>query len=160
MSEKNDIREIKKTADELAAKLEKGEMKLLTPIRGGGKDIDALKYDFTKLTAWEYAEALDSDAAAKDAFKMTKKQGIALFAAAVAKEMPELDARDACRIEGRFDLIEQAAAARALAAEMNQNLFAALRADEVAILPLGIAAEIDVGGRIKFKIAHGKNLQL
>ena len=94
MSEKNDIREIKKTADELAAKLEKGEMKLLAPIRGGGKDIDALKYDFTKLTAWEYAEALDSDAAAKDAFKMTKKQGIALFAAAVAKEMPELDARD------------------------------------------------------------------
>ena len=94
MSEKNDIREIKKTADELAAKLEKGEMKLLTPIRGGGKDIDALKYDFTKLTAWEYAEALDSDAAAKDAFKMTKKQGIALFAAAVAKEMPELDTRD------------------------------------------------------------------
>ena len=94
MSEKNDIREIKKTADELAAKLEKGEMKLLAPIHGGGKDIDALKYDFTKLTAWEYAEALDSDAAAKDAFKMTKKQGIALFAAAVAKEMPELDARD------------------------------------------------------------------
>ena len=94
MSEKNDIREIKKTADELAAKLEKGEMKLLAAIRGGGKDIDALKYDFTKLTAWEYAEALDSDAAAKDAFKMTKKQGIALFAAAVAKEMPELDARD------------------------------------------------------------------
>lgn len=94
MSEKNDIREIKKTADELAAKLEKGEMKLLTPIRGGGKDIEALKYDFTKLTAWEYAEAMDSDAAAKDAFKMTKKQGIALFAAAVAKEMPELDARD------------------------------------------------------------------
>lgn len=94
MSEKNDIREIKKTADELAAKLEKGEMKLLTPIRGGGKDIDALKYDFNKLTAWEYAEALDSDAAAKDAFKMTKKQGIALFAAAVAKEMPELDAHD------------------------------------------------------------------
>lgn len=94
MSEKNDIREIKKTADELAAKLEKGEMKLLAPIRGGGKDIDVLKYDFTKLTAWEYAEALDSDAAAKDAFKMTKKQGIALFAAAVAKEMPELDARD------------------------------------------------------------------
>ena len=94
MSEKNDIREIKKTADELAAKLEKGEMKLLAPIRGGGKDIDARKYDFTQLTAWEYAEALDSDAAAKDAFKMTKKQGIALFAAAVAKEMPELDARD------------------------------------------------------------------
>ncbi len=94
MSEKKDIKEIKKTADELAAQLEKGEMKLLTPIRGGGKDIDTLKYDFTKLTAWEYAEALDSDAAAKDAFKMTKKQGISLFAAAVAKEMPELDARD------------------------------------------------------------------
>lgn len=94
MSEKKDIKEIKKTADELAAQLEKGEMKLLTPIRGGGKDIDTLKYDFTKLTAWEYAEALDSDAAAKDAFKMTKKQGISLFAAAVAKEMPELDVRD------------------------------------------------------------------
>ena len=78
----------------------------------------------------------------------------------IGDDAAELDVRDARRIEGRFDLIEQAAAARALAAEMNQNLFAALRADEVADLPLGIAAEIDVGGRIKFKIAHGKNLQL
>ena len=73
----------------------------------------------------------------------------------IGNDAAELDVRDARRIEGRFDLIEQAAAARALAAEMNQNLFAALRADEAADLPLGIAAEIDVGGRIKFKIAHG-----
>ena len=78
----------------------------------------------------------------------------------IGDDAAELDVRDARRIEGRFDLIEQAAAARALAAEMNQNLFAALRADEVADLPLGIAAEIDVGGRVKFEIAHGKNLQL
>ena len=72
----------------------------------------------------------------------------------------KLDMRDVRRVEGRFDLVEQAAAARALAAEMNQNLFAALRADEVADLPLGVTAKIDVGGRVKFKIAHGKNLQL
>ena len=73
----------------------------------------------------------------------------------IGDDAAELDVGDARRIEGRFDLIEQAAAARALAAEMNQNLFAALRADKVADLPLGIAAEIDVGGRVKFKIAHG-----
>lgn len=73
----------------------------------------------------------------------------------IGDDAAELDVRDTRRIEGRFDLIEQAAAARALAAEMNQNLFAALRADEIADLPLGVTAEIDVGGRVKFKIAHG-----
>ena len=64
----------------------------------------------------------------------------------IGDDAAELDVGDARRIEGRFDLIEQAAAARALAAEMNQNLFAALRADEVADLPLGVTAKIDEVG--------------
>ena len=37
---------------------------------------------------------------------------------------------------------------------MNQNLFAALRADEVADLLMGIFAEIDVGRGVIAEIAH------
>ena len=67
----------------------------------------------------------------------------------IGDDAAKLDMRDVRRVEGRFDLVEQAAAARALAAEMNQNLFAALRADEVADLLMGIFAEIDVGRGVK-----------
>ena len=72
----------------------------------------------------------------------------------VGDDAAKLDMRDVRRVEGRFDLVEQAAAARALTAEMNQNLFAALRADEVADLLMGIFAEIDVGRGVIAEIAH------
>ena len=72
----------------------------------------------------------------------------------VGDDAAKLDMRDVRRVEGRFDLVEQATAARALAAEMNQNLFAALRADEVADLLMGIFAEIDVGRGVIAEIAH------
>lgn len=94
MAENEKTLDARRSAEELARELEKGEMKLLTPIRGGGRDLEAVKYDFTKLTAWEYAEAMDSDVGQTNAFKISKKQAIALFAAAVAKETPELDAKD------------------------------------------------------------------
>lgn len=90
MDAKKEIR----SAEDLAIELEKGVMKLTNPIRGGGKDLPELKYDFTKLTAWEYAEAMDSDAAQTNAFKISKKQALALFAMAVSKETPELDEKD------------------------------------------------------------------
>ena len=94
MSNEKNLDAMRKTADELAKKLEKGEMKLLEPIKGGGKVLDALQYDFTALTAWEYADAMDADTAQVNSFRISKRQAISLFAAAVAKVMPELDARD------------------------------------------------------------------
>ena len=90
----NNAENLRKEADEIAAKLEKGTLKLHTPIKGGGKELTEIGYDFTALTGWEYAEALDADANATNAFRLTRKQAVSLFAAAVAKETPELDAKD------------------------------------------------------------------
>lgn len=74
--------------------ISKGTLELATPIRARSKDVTALHYDFTKLTGWEYAEAMDSDPAARNVFVVTKKQAICLFAAAAAKVTPDVDAKD------------------------------------------------------------------
>lgn len=74
--------------------ISKGTLELATPIRARSKDVTALHYDFTRLTGWEYAEAMDSDPAARNVFVVTKKQAICLFAAAAAKVTPDVDAKD------------------------------------------------------------------
>lgn len=77
-----------------------GVMQLHTPIRNGkdaeGKPIEVkeLRYNFRKLTGFEYAEAMDEDKKADSAFRITSKQALCLFAAAAAKETPGLDATD------------------------------------------------------------------
>lgn len=72
----------------------KGAFKLSTPIRAGGKDMAELEYDFTKLTGWEYVEAMDADGGAKSVFKITQKQALCLFAAAAGKATNGVDATD------------------------------------------------------------------
>jgi len=72
----------------------RGEMELKKPIRAGSADIEKLKYDFTRLTGWEYAQAMDKDREGRGAFYMTAKQAISLFAAAAAKETKGLDEVD------------------------------------------------------------------
>ncbi len=74
--------------------ISKGTLELAMPIRARSKDVTALHYDFTRLTGWEYAEAMDSDPAARNVFVVTKKQAICLFAAAAAKVTPDVDAKD------------------------------------------------------------------
>ena len=74
--------------------ISKGTLELATPIRARSKDVTALHYDFTRLTGWEYAEAMDSAPAARNVFVVTKKQAICLFAAAAAKVTPDVDAKD------------------------------------------------------------------
>lgn len=74
--------------------ISKGTLELAAPIRGRSKDIAELRYDFTRLTGWEYAEAMDSDQNARNVFVVTKKQAICLFAAAAAKVTPDVDAKD------------------------------------------------------------------
>lgn len=74
--------------------ISKGTLELAMPIRARSRDVTELHYDFTKLTGWEYAEAMDADPTARNVFVVTKKQAICLFAAAAAKVTPDVDARD------------------------------------------------------------------
>lgn len=84
----------KKSAPITLSMISKGTMELAVPIRARSKDISMLHYDFTRLTGWEYAEAMDSDPTARNVFIVTKKQAICLFAAAAAKVTPDVDAKD------------------------------------------------------------------
>lgn len=74
--------------------LSKGSLELALPIRARSQDVTKLHYDFTRLTGWEYAEAMDSDQNARNVFIVTKKQALCLFAAAAAKATPDVDAQD------------------------------------------------------------------
>lgn len=84
----------------------KGRLKLETPIKHGEDTIDELVYDFTTLTGVEYTMAMDSDMNARDAFKITYRQGLALFAAAAARHTERLDSRDIIEKIGMTDAVE------------------------------------------------------
>lgn len=71
----------------------KGRLRLEVPIHAGEKEVTELVYDFTALTGLEYADAMDSMTGSQP-YQIAYKQGLALFAAAVAKQMDEFDARD------------------------------------------------------------------
>lgn len=102
---KNKENNVPNTTNDSAAKMEavhkildggvtKGTIKLTVPIRAGGTDVDKLDYDFSKLTGWEYVEAMDADPEARNVFKITQKQALCLFAAAAGKATPNIDATD------------------------------------------------------------------
>ena len=93
MSENANMNIVNKAAA-AAKELYKGSIKLISPIRAAGKDVDELHYDFTVLNGWDYVEAMDSDLNAKNIFKVTSKQALCLFAAAAAKQTPEVDVTD------------------------------------------------------------------
>lgn len=90
----NEQKQEKKPASLKLSDISKGVLTLATPIRARSKDVTELHYDFSKLTGWEYAEAMDSDGAARNVFVTTRKQAISLFAAAVAKATEDVDAVD------------------------------------------------------------------
>lgn len=95
---------MEQTAAQAAEATKRGTLELAAPIRAAGQDIRELKYDFTKLTGWEYAQALDEDISAGSVFRLSNRQAISLFAAAAAKatairneagvEIHPLDAKD------------------------------------------------------------------
>lgn len=73
-----------------AIDLSKGALQLSQPIRARGVDVTELKYDFSKITGWEYAEVMDSDKDASGFSVFTRKQCLRIFALAVEKAMPEM----------------------------------------------------------------------
>lgn len=107
---KAQIEEIKrKNAEANEAMREgKGRLRLETPIKAGDKEIEELAYDFTSLTGLDYTEAMDSDmnANAQQVFKITYRQGLALFARAAAKHTEGVDMRDIIERIGVTDAVE------------------------------------------------------
>jgi ElaB/YqjD/DUF883 family membrane-anchored ribosome-binding protein len=114
--EQKKIREnIKKTLEEQRKRLQeanealsqgKGLMHLETPIFAQDREIKELRYDFTILKGFEYTDAMDSDPNANNAFFITKRQALALFAKAAAKLTEELDMQDIISNLGVTDSVE------------------------------------------------------
>ena len=82
--------EAQKPAPITLSMISKGTLELAVPIRARSADVSVLHYDFTKLSGWEYVEAMDSDTASRNVFQVSKKQALALFAAAAAKQAPTM----------------------------------------------------------------------
>lgn len=107
--------QVKKTIDELKARsresLEamregKGRMKLEKPIKSGDTEIEELAYDFTTMTGLDFTIAMDSDMNARDAFRITYRQGLALFATAAAKHTGHIDSKTIIENIGMTDAVE------------------------------------------------------
>ena len=75
-------------------KMTRGTLTLVSPIRAGGKDVTELNYDFSRLTGWEFADAMDMDTRSVNILKITRKQALSLFAATAVKTPPGVDAID------------------------------------------------------------------
>jgi len=106
-STKTNAAEKAETVKKAIKELYKGTLKLSKPIRAASEDITELHYDFTTLTGWDYVDAMDSDAAAKNMFKITSKQALSLFAVAAAKKTDNVDAKD---IKERIGIVDAAKA--------------------------------------------------
>ncbi|MBR1565339.1 MAG: hypothetical protein IJ649_01120 [Oscillospiraceae bacterium] len=100
-----DFQERNQAANE-AMKAGKGRLALEAPIQSGDETITELAYDFTELTGIEYADAMDTDPNAQQAYRITYRQGLALFARAAAKQTERLDMQDIIERIGATDAVE------------------------------------------------------
>ena len=91
----------------MAQNIGKGKMQLCSPIMDGERKYDELKFDFTALTGWEFARAMDTGAprGGGSITNLTDAQAMALFAAAAAKCTDGLDATDIRERMGAMDAI-------------------------------------------------------
>jgi hypothetical protein len=87
-------------------KLGKGTLTLEVPIRSRGEDVKELRYDFTNLTGWEYANAMDGAMGGANVFQITSKQALLLFAATAGKETEGIDAVDIRERMGVTDTVK------------------------------------------------------
>lgn len=104
-NEKNEVKATENVQKVLAGEITKGTLKLSTPIRAKSQDVTELQYDFSKLTGWEYVEAMDTDVTARNVFKISNKQALCLFAAAAGKATPDVDATDIKERIGAVDAL-------------------------------------------------------
>jgi len=85
----------------------KGTLQLLKPIRANDKEHTELAFDFGALSGWDFINAMDSDLTGmSNAFRMTDRQALALFSAAVVKCTADIDAEDIKQRIGVEDCIK------------------------------------------------------
>ena len=84
----------------------KGVLALETPIKAGDAEITELQYDFTALTGLEYTDAMDSDTNVTANYRISYRQGLALFAKAAAKQTERVDMNDIVSQIGVTDAVE------------------------------------------------------
>lgn len=94
MENQNDPIKIKETARRVREGVISGTLALKQPIRSQSMDLTELRYDFSKLTGWEYVEAMDEGGATRNIFEISQKQALCLFAAAAGKATDGVDAKD------------------------------------------------------------------
>lgn len=90
--EKNEQKEMEADPSEQVKLLSTGVLPLKTPIQKNDKEYEKLKYDFSMITGWDYADAMDSDPRANNTFRISAKQALSLFALAVVRHSPEIPA--------------------------------------------------------------------
>lgn len=83
----------------------KGRLRLETPITAGDQELTELAYDFTAITGMEYTDAMDSDAAAQQIYRITYRQALSLFATAAAKQTALADRQDILSRMGMTDAV-------------------------------------------------------
>jgi len=71
-----------------------GELILQNPLKSGSAEHERISYDFGKLTGWDYVTAMDSDNSNTNNSRITNKQALCLFAAAVNKAQPTISMFD------------------------------------------------------------------
>lgn len=83
------------TPQEMAELSRRGRLKLAVPILASNVEHKELAYDFGKLNGWDFVNATDGAADLKtNMFRLSGKQALALFAAAVEKCNEGIDAED------------------------------------------------------------------
>lgn len=86
--------------------ISKGRFQLTVPITDGEQKYDELSYDFTALTGWELASAIDMGTKpGGKSMDLSDTQALALFAAAAGKATDGLDATDIRERMGAMDSI-------------------------------------------------------
>ena len=86
--------------------ISKGRFQLTVPITDGEQKYDELRYDFTALTGWELASAIDMGTKpGGKSMDLSDTQALALFAAAAGKATDGLDATDIRERMGAMDSI-------------------------------------------------------
>lgn len=105
---REELEKRQKAAEEAneALKQGKGILHLETPIRARDADLMELKYDFTTLKGYDFTDAMDSDPKnSANTFTMTRRQALALFAKAAAKQTEGLDMQDIIERIGIMDSV-------------------------------------------------------
>lgn len=100
----------KKLAMTAAEVSSRGAIELYEPIKDGDREYTRLEYDFKALRGTEMADALDSDDGGRgDVFRLSRRQAIALFAAAAEKKTDGLFAKE---IKERLGVVDALNAVR------------------------------------------------